>query len=327
MKRNALLAAIAPAVLATAIGPAGPDSLSGATAWLNTKPLTLSGLRGKVVLVDFWTYTCVNWRRTLPYVRAWAKKYGKDGLVVIGVHTPEFSFEHKLDNVRRAVTELDVGYPVAVDNDYVIWNAFNNQYWPAIYLIAANGNVRWHQFGEGAYDDAERTIQSLLVESGHHSFDRNLVAVHPRGLEFAADSADLRSAETYIGYGRGTPRVYPTTISLGLNEWALYGNWSVDKEAAFLNTPEGRIAYRFHARDVNLVMGPGRPGTKIRFRVLLDGRPPGPSHGDDVDANGLGTVSRQDTYQLIRQAKPIVDRLFEIEFLDQGVEAYDFTFG
>jgi thiol-disulfide isomerase/thioredoxin len=327
MKGNSLLGAIAPAVLATAIGPAPPASLSGAVAWLNSEPLTLAQLRGKVVLVDFWTYTCVNWRRTLPYVRAWAKKYGQYGLIVVGVHTPEFSFEKNLDNIRRAIKEMDVDYPVAVDSNYAIWNAFNNDYWPALYLIDAHGQIRWESFGEGRYDDAERAIQQLLTDSGRTGFDRNLVSVQPHGLEVAADWDDLRSPETYVGSDRGTPRVYAAPVPLKLNEWALYGHWSVGKEAAALNEPGGRIAYRFHARDVNLILGPQRPGAAVRFRVLVDGRPPGANHGGDDDAGGYGEVNRQDTYQLIRQGKPIVDRLFEIEFLDAGVEAFDFTFG
>jgi thiol-disulfide isomerase/thioredoxin len=327
MKRNGLLGAVVPAILATAIGPADPAAFHGAVAWLDSKPLTLGELRGRVVLVDCWTYTCVNWRRTLPYVRAWAKKYGPYGLTVIGAHTPEFSFEKKIDNIRRAIKEMDVDYPVAVDSNYAIWNAFNNQYWPAVYLIDAHGQIRWQHFGEGAYDETERAIAQLLTESGRHGFDQNPVTVEPRGLEVAADWNDERSAETYVGYDRGTPRVFAEPVPLKLNEWALYGNWSAGKEAAALNKPGGRIAYRFHARDVNLIMGPQRPGATVRFRVLVDGQPPGANHGGDVDADGYGKVTRQDTYQLIRQGKPIVDRLFEIEFLDAGVEAYDFTFG
>jgi thiol-disulfide isomerase/thioredoxin len=318
---------MAPAILAAAIGPADPGSLHGAVAWLNSEPLTLGKLHGRVVLVDFWTYTCVNWRRTLPYVRAWAKKYRQYGLTVIGVHTPEFSFEKKLDNVRRAVKDMGVDYPVAVDRDYAVWNAFSNEYWPAVYLIDAQGQIRWEHFGEGDYDQAERTIQKLLTESGHHGFEQNLVSVEPRGLEVAADWDDERSPETYVGSDRGTPRLYLDPVPLALNEWALYGNWSVGREAATLNKPGGRIAYRFHARDVNLILGPEREGAAVRFRVLVDGRPPGANHGDDVDAEGYGQVTWQDTYQLVRQGKPIVDRLFEIDFLDAGVEAFDFTFG
>ena len=301
-------------------------SVAGAVEWLNSKPLTLTELHGKVVLVDFWTYTCVNWRRTLPYVRAWAQKYKQDGLVVIGVHTPEFSFEKDLANVRRATKEMDVDYPVAVDSNYAIWRAFDNEYWPALYLIDAKGNVRAHHFGEGDYQKTERTIQELLGEAGAR-VDHNLASVDPHGLEVAADWDDVRSTETYIGSERGQRRVDAEPDRLRLNEWTLVGDWSVGKEAAVLKQADGRIAYRFHARDVNLVMGPVKPGSTLRFRVLVDGKAPGTNHGGDVDANGYGTVSRQDTYQLIRQRKPIVDRLFEIEFLEPGVEALDFTFG
>ena len=302
-------------------------TLAGAVEWLNSKPLTLPELRGKIVLVDFWTYTCVNWRRTLPYVRAWAHKYKPYGVVVIGVHTPEFSFEKNIGNVGRAIKEMDVDYPVAVDSNYAIWNAFNNEYWPALYIFDGQGRIRTQHFGEGGYDEAERTIQQLLTDDGKSGFDRSLVSVEPQGLELAADWDDVRSQETYVGYERGDPHVYAAPVTLKLNEWALLGNWSVGKEAAVLNKPDGRIAYRFRARDVNLIMGPERVGATIRFRVLVDGNPPGVAHGGDVDAAGYGTVSRQDTYQLVRQPKPIVDRLFEIEFLDPGVEAFDFTFG
>ena len=302
-------------------------SFAGAVEWLNSKPLTLSELHGKVVLVDFWTYTCVNWRRTLPYVREWAQKYKQDGLVVIGVHTPEFSFERDLANVGRATKEMDVAYPVAVDSNFKIWRAFGNEYWPALYLIDAKGNVRTHHFGEGDYEKTERTIQELLAEAGARDIDRNLVSVDPHGLEVPADWDNVRSPETYIGSERGERRVEAEPDRLRLNEWTLVGDWSVGKEAAVLNQSSGRVAYRFHARDVNLVMGPVKPGSAPRFRVLVDGKPPGADRGGDVDANGYGTVSRQDTYQLIRQRKAIVDRLFEIEFLDPGAEALDFTFG
>ena len=300
---------------------------TGATEWLNSKPLTLDELRGKVVLVDFWTYTCVNWRRTLPYVRAWAHKYEKNGLVVIGVHTPEFSFEKNLDNIKFALKEMDIEYPVAVDSNYAIWNVFENQYWPALYFIDATGRIRGQQFGEGDYVKAERTIQGLLAESGATGVDRTLVSVNPRGLEVAADWDALRSPETYIGYHRGDPHVYAAPVELKLNHWALYGNWSVGKEAAILNKPGGRIAYRFQARDVNLIAGPERKGSAVHFRVLVDGQPPAQDHGGDVGADGVGTVVRPGTYQLIRRRNPVGDRLFEIEFLDRGVEAFDFTFG
>jgi thiol-disulfide isomerase/thioredoxin len=302
-------------------------SFAGAVEWLNSKPLTLAELHGKVVLVDFWTYTCVNWRRTLPYVRAWAQKYKQDGLVVIGVHTPEFSFERDLANVERATKEMDVAYPVAVDSNFAIWRAFGNEYWPALYLIDAKGNVRAEHFGEGDYQKTERTIQELLAEAGARDVDRNLVSVDPHGLEVAADWDNVRSTETYIGAERGERRVDAEPNRLRLNEWTLLGDWSLGKEAAVLNRADGLVAYRFHARDVNLVMGPVKLGSAPRFRVLVDEKPPGADRGGDVDANGYGTVSRQDTYQLIRQRKAIVDRLFEIQFLDPGVEAFDFTFG
>jgi thiol-disulfide isomerase/thioredoxin len=302
-------------------------SFAGAVEWLNSKPLTLSELHGKVVLVEFWTYTCVNWRRTLPYVRAWAQKYKRDGLVVIGVHTPEFSFEKDLSNVRLATEEMDVDYPVAVDSNYAIWRAFHNEYWPALYVIDAKGNVRAHHFGEGDYQETEATIQELLAEAGARGVGRTLVSVDPHGLEVAADWDDVRSAETYIGSERGERRVHAAPDRLRLNEWTLTGDWSVGKEAALLNDADGRVAYRFHPRDVNLIMAPVKSGGTLRFRVLLDGKPAGIDRGGDVDANGYGNVSRQGTYQLIRQRKPIVDRQIEIEFIAPGVEAFDFTFG
>lgn len=319
--------------------PITAPSLQRAVAWINSRPLILAQLRGKVVLIDFWTYTCVNWRRTLPYVRAWAQKYGADGLVVIGVHTPEFSFEKNLDNVRWAVGDMRVDYPVAVDSNNGIWNSFSNEYWPALYIIDAKGQIRSHHFGEGGYDEAERKIQTLLTETGKKDVDHTLVSVHPVGLEVAADWADLQSPETYVGYERGAdfsspggvaadePRLYHFPAKFALNDWALSGDWTIGKEAAVLNGAEGRIAYHFHARDLNLIMSPPARGGVVRFRVLLDGKPPGDAHGGDVNAQGYGTVLRQNTYQLIRQRKPIVDRQFEIEFLDTGVEAFDFTFG
>ena len=301
-------------------------SLDGAVEWLNSKPLTTAQLQGKVVLIDFWTYTCVNWTRTLPYVRAWAQKYKASELVVIGVHTPEFGFERDLGNVRWAIKEMGVDYPVAVDSNYGIWNAFHNQYWPAEYLADAQGRIRYHHFGEGAYDESERAIQALLTEAGHRDVANSLVQVHPRGLEVAADWDDVRSPENFLGSER-TNGFVSARAALKLNEWELSGDWTVGKEAVVLKKAGGRIAYRFQARDLNLIMGAPKPGASIRFRVLLDGRPPGSSHGDDVDADGYGTVSRQRTYQLIRQPKPIIERRFEIEFLEPGAEAFDFTFG
>jgi thiol-disulfide isomerase/thioredoxin len=314
-------------------------SLERAREWLNSPPLSAAALRGKVVLIDFWTYTCINWLRTLPYVRAWAEKYREQGLVVIGVHAPEFAFEKNIYNVRWAVKEMRVDYPVAVDNDHVVWRAFRNQYWPALYFIDAQGRVRHHHFGEGAYEQSEMIIQALLAEAGVAGVSREPVSVQARGLEATADWSNLKSPENYVGYERtqnftspggavlDQPRVYVLPARLRLNDWALSGEWTVKTQAAVLNKPNGRIAYRFHARDLHLVMGPPAPGTPVRFRVLIDGRPPGPAHGIDVDEQGEGTVTEQRLYQLIRQPKPIADRQFEIEFLGPGVEAFAFTFG
>jgi thiol-disulfide isomerase/thioredoxin len=317
----------------------GFPSLSGATGWLNPQPLTAAGLRGKVVLVDFWTYTCVNWRRTLPYLRAWSLKYKDHGLVVIGVHTPEFSFEHNVDNIRWAIKDMKIEYPVAIDTNYAIWNAFNNEYWPAAYFIDAKGHIRHHQFGEGEYQQSEAVIQQLLDEAGSSGFDHDPVSVDASGAEVAADLGSLRTPETYVGDERSETfaspggarlnksRVYAVPPQLDLNHWALSGDWTVGKEAIVLNQANGRIAYRFHARDLNLVMGPAVPGKSVRFRLLLDGQTPGASHGTDVDGQSNGTIVEQRLYQLIRQPEPIADRQFEIEFLDPRAEAYDFTFG
>jgi hypothetical protein len=283
-------------------------------------------------------YTCINWLRTLPYVRAWAEKY-KEGLVVIGVHTPEFPFEHNVDNVRRAAKDMRVDYPIAIDSDYAIWNALANRYWPALYLVDAQGRIRYHQFGEGQYEETERAIQQLLSEAGKSGSNEKMVSIDARGAEVAAAWSDLKSQENYVGYERtenfaspGGPlpdksRVYAVPAKLRLNQWALSGDWTVQKGLTALNKPNGRIAYRFHARDVHLVMGPAAPGTSVRFRVLIDGKAPGNAHGFDVDDQGNGTVTEQRLYQLIRQPQPIADRQFEIEFLDPGVEAFAFTFG
>ena len=314
-------------------------SLGGATGWLNSGPLTADDLRGKVVLLDVWTYTCINWLRTLPYVRAWADKYKDQGLVVIGVHSPEFPFEHDLDNVRRAVKDMRVAYPIAIDNDFAIWNALRNQYWPALYLVDAQGRIRHHQFGEGGYEETERAVQQLLLEAGRSGVGPDLVAVDGSGLEAQADWSNLKSPENYVGYQRtenfaspggarrDKPRVYAVPQRLALNHWALSGDWTITQGAVVLNKPNGRIAYRFHARDVHLVMGPPSGKGPVRFRVLVDGKPPGAAHGTDVDDQGLGTVTGQRLYQLIRQPKPIASRTIEIEFLDSGAEAYAFTFG
>jgi thiol-disulfide isomerase/thioredoxin len=314
-------------------------SLGGATAWLNSAPLAAADLRGNVVLIDFWTYTCINWLRTLPYVRAWAEKYRDHGVVVIGVHSPEFSFEHNLENVRRAARDMRVSYPIAIDNDYAIWSAFDNHYWPALYLVDAQGHIRYHHFGEGQYEMSEMILQQLLAEAGIGGLDHELVSVDGKAAEAAADWGDLRSPENYVGYDRSEnfaspggadldkPRVYAAPARFSLNHWALAGDWTIGSEATALNEPNGRIAYRFHARDLHLVMGPAARGTSVRFRVFLDGRTPGAAHGIDVDEQGHGTVTDQRLYQLIRQPKPIADRQFEIEFLDAGVEAFVFTFG
>ena len=314
-------------------------SLDSATEWLNSQPLTAADLRGKVVLIDFWTYTCINWLRQLPYVRAWAEKYKDHGLVVIGVHTPEFAFEQNLDSVRRAAKDMRVDYPVAIDSNYAIWRAFDNRYWPALYFVDAHGHIRHHHFGEGEYEQSEMVIQQLLDEAGNGGIGDELVSVDGRGAEAGADWANLRSPENYVGYERtenfASPggallderRVYSAPTQLRLNSWALSGDWTVEKQATVLNEANGRIAYRFHARDLHLVMGPAARGTSVRFRVLIDGQSPGAAHGIDVDDQGNGTATEQRLYQLVRQPKPVADRQFEIEFLDAGVEAYAFTFG
>jgi thiol-disulfide isomerase/thioredoxin len=314
-------------------------SLGGAIEWLNSQPLAAAGLLGHVVLIEFWTYTCINWLRTLPYVRAWAEKYKDHGLVVIGVHTPEFPFERNVDNVRRAAKDLRVDYPIAIDSDYAIWNAFDNHYWPALYFVDAQGHIRHHHFGEGQYEQSEMVIQQLLAEAGNGDIGQELVSAEGSGVEAAADWSSLRSPENYVGYARtenfaspggvvfDTRHVYAAPTRLRLNQWALEGDWTRGNEATMLNTAEGRIAYRFHARDLHLVMGPAARVTSVRFRVLVDGQPPEAAHGSDVDEQGNGTVTKQRLYQLIRQPQPIADRLFEIAFLDPGVEAYAFTFG
>jgi len=304
----------------------GLAALRNATAWLNSPPLTADALRGKVVLVDFCTYTCVNWLRTLPYLRAWDAKYREHGLVVIGAHTPEFDFEHDLDNVRRALKTMRVAYPIAVDNEYAIWNGFSNQYWPALYLIDAKGATRFTHFGEGAYDESERKIQQVFGDLEAKGFSPELVTVDARGLEVAADWRNLQSPENYLGSLRTEGfRANYDASRLGLNQWTLDGDWKQSSRAVALNKPNGRIVYRFHARDLNLVMGPAARGASVRFRVRIDGQPA--SGGADVDTQGQGVVTEQRTYQLIRQARPIEDRQFEVEFLDPGVEAFCFTFG
>ncbi|MFB5154409.1 cytochrome c biogenesis protein DipZ [Burkholderia orbicola] len=317
-------------------------SLDGAVQWLNSPPLTAAGLRGKVVLVDFWTYSCINCLRTLPYTTAWARKYAPYGLVVIGVHAPEFAFERDIGNVKKAVHDLGIDYPVAIDNGYSIWRAFNNEYWPAHYFIDAQGRVRHHHFGEGEYVQSERAIQSLLAEAGHPdalNVPLGLAGAPAKGALAAADSADVRSPETYVGYARAesfaspggvvrdAAHRYDAPAQPDLNGWGLAGTWNVGAERAALAAPDGRIVYRFHARDLHLVLGPGANGRPVRFRVTLDGTAPGAAHGADVDAQGYGTVTGQRLYQLVRQPGAIADRTFAIEFLDPGVDAYAFTFG
>jgi thiol-disulfide isomerase/thioredoxin len=314
-------------------------SFDGATGWLNSPPLTASGLRGKVVLVNFWTYTCINWLRQLPYVRAWAGRYSGHGLIVVGVHTPEFGFEHNPGNVRRAVQDMRVDYPVAIDNDYAVWSAFANHYWPALYFADPQGRIRHHHFGEGEYQQSEMVIQQLLAGNGSAGPDHELVSVDARDAEAPADWAALRSAENYTGYERtenfaspggavpGKRHAYEAPAQLRLNHWALSGDWTVEEQAVTLNQAGGQIAYRFHARDLHLVMGPTAAGTPVRFRVLIDGQPPGAAHGADADDQGRGTATEQRLHQLIRQPSPITDRTFEIAFLDPDVQAYAFTFG
>jgi hypothetical protein len=292
-----------------------------------------------VVLVDFWTYTCINWLRTLPYLRAWDAKYRDKGLTIIGAHTPEFRFERTVENIVARSADFGVVYPVAIDSDYGVWQAFSNHFWPAVYLADADGRIRYHHFGEGEYQMTEMVIQQLLVDGGADGVDQDLVMVEPHGLEVAADWRTLKSPETYVGYRQSTgfaqdgvasfdePRDYTLPGRLRLNEWGLSGNWTVAGHAAALNEHGGRIAFRFHARDLNLVMGPSSPGASIPFGVFLDGQLANDAHGSDVHPDGNGIVSDQRTYQLIRQPGPIADRLFEVEFQDAGVEAYCFTFG
>jgi thiol-disulfide isomerase/thioredoxin len=313
-------------------------AIGRATEWINTPPLAAASLLGKVVVVDFCTYTCINWLRTLPYVRAWSQKYTQ-GIVLVGVHTPEFAFEKNLDNVRRSLKQMRVEYPIVIDNDYSIWRAFKNQYWPALYFLDVRGRIRDRHFGEGEYDRSERIIQRLLADAGVAGVGSGLVSVEGKGIEAAADWANLRTPETYVGYERAEsfvsrtaaalnqPRAYTAPSRLALNQWSLAGEWTMGTQATVLNRPSGQIVYRFHARDVHLVMGPVRPGNSVRFRVTLDGQPPGAAHGLDVDEGGNGTVVEQRLYQLVRQPMAIADRTFAIEFLDSGVEAYSFTFG
>jgi thiol-disulfide isomerase/thioredoxin len=314
-------------------------SFDGATGWLNSEPLTPEGLKGRVVLVDFWTYTCINWLRTLPYVRAWHARYAAAGLTIVGVHTPEFAFERDVDNIRKASAAFAVEYPVAIDSEYGVWQAFANHFWPAIYLADADGRIRFHHFGEGEYAMTEMAIQQLLLENGAANVDEDLVDVHPQGLEVAAEWRDVQSPESYTGYLQSTgfasdgsatydeSRVYTAHDPLGLNQWDLSGTWNVGRHAAVSIEPRARLAFEFHARDLNLVMGPVAKGSSIPFRVFLDGQPATAAHGTDVEADASGVLDDQRTYQLIRQTGPIATRRFEIEFGAAGAEAYCFTFG
>jgi thiol-disulfide isomerase/thioredoxin len=310
--------------------------LAHATTWLNSQPLTADGLEGKVVLVEFWTYSCINWRRQLPYVRAWAEKYRNQGLVVIGVHAPEFSFEKNVENVRWALKDMRIDYPIVIDNDHAIWRAFNNEYWPALYFIDAKGHIRHQVFGEGEYHKSEVAIQTLLTQAGLGGDQNDLVSVTADGAESSADWGELRSGENYVGYKRtenfagdmkaDKAHIYTAARHLSLNSWSLSGNWTMGGEAISLNQPNGRILYRFHARDLHLVMGPAAQ-TPVKFRVSIHGQPPDLAHGVDIDSHGNGIVREPRMYQLIRQPTPISDQQFEIEFLDAGVEAFSFTFG
>ena len=314
-------------------------SFAGATGWLNAPPVEMADLRGNVVVVDFCTYTCINWIRTLPFVRAWDERYRDEGLALIGIHTPEFSFEHDTENIRTALRQMNVTWPIAIDNDYALWEAFANHYWPALYFIDATGRIRHHRFGEGDYEGSELVIQQLLTEAGGTGIEPGFVAADGKGPEAEADWDNLESRETYLGYGQTTGFVSPGSLvpdvghaygppaSLALNRWFLAGEWTVTREAATSDTPGGRIGIRFHARDVHLVMGPRSGQASARFRVSVDGEAPGTDRGTDVEADGTGTLVEQRMYQLIRQKGRVADRLFEVEFLDPGAQAIAFTFG
>jgi cytochrome c biogenesis protein CcdA/thiol-disulfide isomerase/thioredoxin len=315
-------------------------SFAGATLWLNSPPLTPEGLRGKVVMVDFWTYSCINCLRALPFVESWYQKYKDHGLVVIGVHAPEFAFEKDAGNVRRAIADLKITYPVAMDNDYAIWQGFNNQYWPAHYFIDAHSKIRAHHFGEGNYDESEQTIRKLLTEAGQTDLPpAGMGNARAVGVQAAADEAHIQSPETYVGFRRAEnfaspggftqdqSHVYSEPSALKLNQWALGGSWNVDPEKAVLESAPGKIVFQFRARDLHLVLGPSSNGKSVRFRVMLDGVAPGANHGADTDSSGVGVIDGQRLYQLIRQSKDVGEHVFSIEFLDPGVQAYSFTFG
>ncbi|CAG8870575.1 Protein DipZ [Pseudomonas fluorescens] len=313
--------------------------LDGAVQWLNSPPLDAQALKGKVVLVDFWTYSCINCLRSLPYVKAWAEKYRDQGLVVIGVHAPEFAFERDVSNVTKAMKDLGINYPVAIDNEFKIWRAFNNEYWPAHYFADTQGRIRYHHFGEGKYAESERVIQQLLREAGAAKVADGLISAKADGVQMAPDSDAVQSPETYVGYQRAEHFVPETALvpdkvaaynppaQLALNDWSLGGQWHVGPERATASAPASRIVYRFHARDLHLVLGPGADGKPVRFKVLIDGNAPGDDHGMDVAPDGSGTVTDQRLYQLVRQNGGVTDRTFSIEFLDPGASAYAFTFG
>jgi len=348
MSANPAMMAANPARMAADITPATEPVLAvegtlppldGVTQWLNSPPLSAESLRGKVVLIDFWTYSCINCLRAIPHVRAWAEKYQDQGLVVIGVHTPEFAFERKIENVQRAITQQKIDYPVAVDNNYAVWRALNNQYWPAHYFVDGKGRIRHHHFGEGEYDQSERVIQQLLREAGAADVASDVVTVNATGAEAAPDFDNVLSPETYLGFQRARNFISPggfvrggikhyTSAAPRLNEWGLTGQWVVNEEHASLKGASGGIVFRFHARDLHLVLGPGSDGKPIRFKVTIDGAAPGPLHGVDIDAEGVGVVQEERLYQLIRQRSDAIgEHRFEIQFLDPGVQAYAFTFG
>ncbi|HEX4037616.1 MAG TPA: thioredoxin family protein [Acidobacteriaceae bacterium] len=321
------------------VGLAPLSGLSGATGWINSTPLTAADLKGKVVLVDFWTYSCINCLRSMPYVEAWAEKYKDSGLVVIGVHTPEFGFEQQLPNVQKAVQKFGVTFPVALDSKYAIWNAFHNDEWPADYFIDVHGKVRYVHFGEGNYDESERWIQKLLKQRSPGPMPGGVVDVQAQGVEAAADKTEMRSPETYIGYARamqfaspggikrGKEQLYAAPSHPALNQWGFAGQWVDYEQGAVLKSDSGKIVFRFHARDLHLVLGPPADGKTIRFRVTIDGQTPGENHGVDTDADGNGVVTGYRLYQLVRLRDTVKDHIFTIEFLDPGVQAFSFTFG
>ena len=324
---------------ASIVGTSPLYGLAGATQWLNSKPLSAKELKGKVVLVDFWTYSCINCLRSLPYIRAWADKYTESGLVVIGVHTPEFDFEKEPANVQKAVKKFGITYPVAMDSNHEIWNAFHNQYWPAHYFIDAKGKVRFEHFGEGNYAESERWIQQLLQERDKQPMPASSVEVRAEGLEAAPDMKDVRSPETYIGFSRaqhfvsqggirmGAEKTYVAPAHASLNDWGFEGKWVDNMQRAVLSSAGGKIYFYFHARDLHLVLGPTADGKPVRFRVTLDGQAPGENSGVDVDAQGNGVVTDLRLYQLVRQKGSVADHLFAIEFEDPGIQAFSFTFG